>query len=797
MLKNLLLITWRTIRKEKTYSAINIVGLTVGLASATFLFLYILDELSYDRYHENRENIYRIVSNIKEPDNAFSWAVVQIPMAEELRNNYSEVKNTVRFFGTPRTLFKHGEKQFYEEDFFLADSTVFDVFTYKALEGDLTTALDRPFTLVLTKTIAEKYFGKTDVVGESLTNQQGETFEVTAVLEDVPYNSHFRFDALISRSTRPQNQGGWGNFGVYTYVMFAPGFNIANMQPIFEKIRKEKVKPIFEQYGIDIQYELQKITNIHLYSKIQDEAEEGGDIAYLWIFGAIAFFMLLIASINYMNLATARSANRAKEVGIRKVMGSGRTTLMAQFVTESFVMTFGALLISFLAIVLVLPYFNTLANKQIALNQILNPVILFGLVAMALFVGLIGGSYPAFYLSGFNPVAVLKGKLASRGGNAFFRKSLVVLQFGISIFMLVSTSIVYSQLQYMRKKDLGFDKERVIRIELSRNMQSRTGLLLNKLKQNANVEAAGITDATPGQGIGKIVMQVEDKEGKMVDRGVDLFSMDTQFIDVMGMQLVTGRNFSKDNPADTLHAVLVNEAMVARMGWDNPIGKRFSFGGEINEQNPERLVIGVVKDYHQNSLYDAIEPVLMVMGNPLPYVVIRTKKDFNVQQTISAIEQNWKEVFPDNPFEYQFLDQDFNSQYKADEKRSTIFTVFSTLTIVIACLGLLGLAAYTTEQRAKEMGIRKVNGASVQSLVMLVAKEFVALVGIGLLLAIPFAYFFTDTWLGNFAYRIELIAQWPLLVIAAILATVVTCITVGYHVLRMAMANPVKTLKEE
>jgi putative ABC transport system permease protein len=797
MLKNLLLIAWRTVIKEKTYSAINILGLTVGLASATFLFLYILDELSYDRYHENREDIYRIVSNIKEPDNAFSWAVVQIPMAEELRNNYSEVKNTVRFFGTPRTLYKQGEKQFYEEDFFLADSTVFDVFTYKVLAGDLNTALDRPFTVVLTKTIAEKYFGKTDAVGESLTNQQGETFEITAVIQDVPFNSHFRFDALISRNTRPQNQDGWGNFGVYTYVMFAPGFDISNMQPVFEKIRKEKVKPIFEQYGIDIQYELQKITNIHLYSKIQDEAEEGGDIAYLWIFGAIAFFMLLLASINYMNLATARSANRAKEVGIRKVMGSGRATLMAQFVTESFVMTFGALMISFLVIVLLLPYFNTLANKQIALNQILDPLILFGLIAMAFFVGLIGGSYPAFYLSGFNPMAVLKGKLASKGGNVFFRKSLVVLQFGISIFMLVSTFIVYSQLQYMRKKDLGFDKERVIRVELSRNMQSRAGSLLNKLKENTNVEAAGITDATPGQGIGKIVMQVEDKEGKMVDRGVDLFSIDTQFIDVMGMQLVAGRNFSKDNSADTLHAVLVNEAMVARMGWDNPIGRRFSFGGEINEQNPERLVIGVVKNYHQNSLYDAIEPLLMVMGNPLPYVVIRTKKDYNVQQTINAIEKNWKEVFPDSPFEYQFLDQDFNSQYKSDEKRSTIFTLFSTLTIIIACLGLLGLAAYTTEQRAKEMGIRKVNGASVQSLVMLVAKEFVALVCIGLLLAIPFAYYFTNNWLGNFAYRIELLTQWPLLIIAAILAIIVTFATVGYHVVRMAIANPVKTLKEE
>lgn len=579
--------------------------------------------------------------------------------------------------------------------------------------------------------------------------------------------------------------------------MFNPSYDIANMNPVFEKIRKEKVKPIFDQYGIDIQYALQKITDIHLYSKIQDEAEEGGDIAYLWIFGAIAFFMLLIASINYMNLATARSANRAKEVGIRKVMGSGRTPLMAQFATESLIMTFGALCLSLLIIVMLLPSFNNLANKNISISQLFEPTVIAGLLIMALFVGLIGGSYPAFYLSGFNPVAVLKGKLAIKGGNALFRKSLVVLQFSISIFMLVSTFIVFSQLHYMRKKDLGFDKERIIRLELSNSMQGKSQNLVSALRQNTNLESVGLTDATPGQGIGKTVMRVEDKEGKMVDRGVDLFVIDTQFIEAMGMDIVAGRNFSKDNPADTLHAVLVNEAMVKRMAWDNPIGKRFSFTGEINEQNPERLVVGVVKDYHQNSLYDAIEPLMIVLGNQLPYIVVRTKEKVDIRKTLATIEKNWKEIYPDNPFEYQFLDQDFNSQYKADEKRSTIFTMFSTLTIVIACLGLLGLAAYTTEQRAKEVGIRKVNGASVQSLVMLVAKEFVILVTIGLVLAIPFAYYFTSSWLNNFAYHIELLAQWPLLIVSAILAIVVTFLTVGYHVVRMAIANPVKTLKEE
>lgn len=794
MLKNLITIALRNIRKDKTYSAINILGLTVGITCSVFLLMYILDELSYDRYHKDANNIYRVISNIKEPDNAFTWAVAQIPLAEELRDNYPEVKNVVRFFGLGRTLYKNGEKAFYEERFYLADSTVFDMFDYKFLYGDINTALDKPNSIVLTREMASKYFDKEDAVGMSFQNQAGDVYNVTGVIDDVPLNSHFIFDALISRSTMPGYQGSWGNFGVFTYLQLPPGYDLAKMDTSLRKVIKEKVDPIFAEYGITIRYELQRITDIHLYSKIQDEAEEGGDISYIYVFGAVAFFMLIIACINYMNLATARSAGRAREVGIRKVMGSQRVQIMTQFITESVVLALIALVVSLVLIYGLLPLFNQLSNKELPFTYVTQAPVMLSLVGVVIFVGIIGGSYPAFYLSGFNPVNVLKGKAAMKGGNALFRKFLVVVQFSISIFMLISTLVVFDQLQFMRDKDLGFSRERILRIDLPGDeLFKKSSVIAERLRQTPGVTNVGTTGATPGQGIGKNLMKVEDNDGKMTDRGVDLFTADYDFVQTLGMTVVEGRNFSRDVSSDTTFAILVNESMVRRMSWDNPIGKKFSFDGG---PNPEKRVVGVVKDYHQNSLYDAIEPLIIILRVNNRSLVVKTAEG-DVRESIAAIEKTWNEVNPTYPLEYTFLDQDFDSQYKSDEKRSQIFTAFSILTITIACLGLLGLAAFTTEQRYKEIGIRKVIGASVHGLVVLMSREFFLLVGIGMLLAFPAAWYFTDTWLQNFAYRIALEGEWLTFIVSALLAFIITLITVGFHVVRAASTNPVKALREE
>ena len=799
MLKNLLKISFRTILKDKTYSLLNITGLTIGITCSLFLLMYILHELSYDKHHTNAPNIYRVISNIKETDNAFTWAVAQIPLAEELRDNYPEVKNAVRFFGTGRTLYKNGEKQFYEEEFYLADSTVFEMFTYPFIHGDPATALDNPFSIVLTEKAAHRYFSEVSgAIGQSIQNQQGEEFKITGVIKDVPLNSHFIFDGLISRNTRRGFQGSWGNFGVFTYVQLPEGYDLAKMYESLDKVIKEKVDPIFAQFGISIKYELQPILDIHLYSKIQDEAEEGGDISYIYIFASVAVFMLLIACINYMNLATARSVNRAREVGVRKVMGSQRRQLIAQFITESVVIALLALFVSMILIYAFLPSFNSLANKSLPFSFILQGPIILGLLAIVLFVGIVGGSYPAFYLSGFNPVNVLKGKFVSRGGNAFFRKVLVVFQFAISIFMLISTLVVFDQLQYMRNKDLGFEKEHVIRLSLNEDaLREKSQGLLDRLRQTPEVASVGMASSSPGKGIGKLLLKVEDNEGKLVDRGVDLFSADHDYVKTMGMTIVTGRDFSRDVTSDTSVAVLVNESMVKRMAWDEPIGKKFIFfGGGPNNRDSVKQVVGVIKDYHQNSLYDPIEPLMIFFQKRNSNIFVRTVEG-DVRQSVAAIERAWKEIFPSYTFEYNFLDADFNSQYKADEKRSQIFTAFSGMTIVIACLGLLGLAAFTTEQRTKEIGVRKVIGASVQNLVALVSREFFILVSIGTVLAFPFAWYVTNDWLQNFAYRIELLQEWPTFLLSAFMALVITLITVGYHVVRAASANPVNSLRDE
>jgi len=797
MLKNLIKISIRNIVRDKAYSLINVAGLTIGITCSLFLMMYIIDELSYDKYHVNANNIYRVVSNVKEPDDAFVWRITQMPLADELRDNYPEVKNAVRFFSMPRDLFKVGEKEFYEEDFMFADSNVFDMFTYDFLAGDPATALDDPLSIVLTESVAKKYFETPQAaLGQAIrANRRQEDFKITGVIRDVPFNSHFRFDALISRNSRAQFTGNWGGFGITTYIQLPEGYDLNRIQESLDKITKEKVNPVFAEMGVTVRYGLQRITDIHLYSKIQDEAEEGGDISYIYIFGAVAIFMVVIACINYMNLATARSVNRAKEVGLRKVMGSQRGLLMAQFLTESVLMASAALAFSLLLIYIFLPSFNVLANKHLPFSYILQAPIAISLVVIILVTGIVGGSYPAFYLSGFNPVEVLKGKLAARGGSVVFRKTLVVVQFALSIFMLISTLVVYDQLNFLRTKDLGFDKENVVRLNLSnRDMIHQGETLMQRLKRLPEVVSVGKASSSPGQGIGKLLMRVEDAEGKMVDRGVDLFVADYDFVDAMGMKIVQGRNFSRDNPGDTLRAVLVNESMVRRMNWKDPIGRKFSNDGQNGAE--ERTVIGVIKDYNQNSLYDVIEPLIVLLGQQNNYVFVRFKPG-DLTSFMGSLEKEWKEMFPANPFQYVFLDADLNSQYRADEKRSQIFTGFSALTVAIACLGLLGLAAFTTEQRTKEIGVRKVVGASTSNLVVLVSSEFFKLVALGMIFAIPASWYFTDRWLENFAYRIELPNEWPTFVVAAVLAFVITFITVGYHVVRAARANPVHSLRDE
>lgn len=798
MRKNILLISWRSLSKDKYYTLINISGLTIGLVSSLFLLMYILDELSYDRYHKNADNIYRVIIDIKESDNSFTWSSTPVLLADELIDQKKGVKNAVRFFSSPRSIYGIDDKQFYEDSFHLVDSSVFDMFNWKFMAGDPATALEEPFSIVLTEKTARRYFAEPlSAVGQHLYNQEKETFVVTAVIADVPLNSHFRFDGLISLSTRWTSGGKtWGKLGAVTYVELEDDIDVDDIQIVLDSVVSQKIDPVFEERGITTKLSMQPITSIHLHSKIEDEAEAGGDISYIYVFGAVAVLILIIACINYMNLTTARSMGRVKEVGIRKVVGSLRHQLIAQFMLESILLSFIAFGISLVVIYLLLPGFNFLSNKSIEFDAIMNVPVMLACVVITFLVGVISGSYPALYLSGFNPAEVLKGTLTTRPSSSL-RKTLVAVQFTISVFMIIATLIVFNQMEFMRTKDLGFNKEHVVKIPLSGSEQRKNFPgLLQQLKQLPEVSSVGMTSSVPGEGIGKMLLKVEDDEGMFTDRGVDLFFADYNYIPTMDMTIVQGRNFSENIPSDTLYAILVNESMVKRMGWTDPIGKRFRPANKSKDgKQIEKRVVGVVKDYNQSSLYDAIEPMMIILSDERNDNILVRITPGDINRSVEAISQAWAKVFSDDPFEFKFLDQDFDSQYQNDQKRSWIFTTFAGLTMLIACLGLLGLAAFTTESRTKEIGLRKIAGASIWTLMVLIVKDFLRLISVAIMIAVPLTWYLTNEWLEHFAYRIDLISEWPTFLIAGAGAITLTLITTGYHVLKAASADPVKALR--
>ena len=794
MFKNLLLVALRNLKKDKWYSLLNILGLTIGISFSVLLIFFIKDELSYDRYNINADRIYRINGYIKEHDkDEMKWANTQFPLAPALKKDYPEVEEGIRFVGADKRMYKNGDRRFYEEKIYYTDSNVFKIFTYPFLEGNPNTALTAPNSMVLTQSLAEKYFGKNKtVVGKSLESSNGDVYNITGVIKDVPKNSHLIFNALISRTTLPADfADNWGSFGFYNYVLLKPGVNAAAFEKKLIPMYNKYMASIFAQFNIKIHYGVQPITAIHLHSDMQGEPEELGSMSYIYIFSAVAFFMIIIACINYMNLTTARSARRSKEIGMRKVAGSNKSQLVAQFLIESTVTACFALILSFVFIVLFLPTFNTLAGKSIAYSTLFQPSTFIILLSIVLFVGIAGGSYPAFYLSGFNPVHVLKGSLSKASGNAALRRTLVVIQFSISMIMIICTWVVYGQLQYVRNKDLGFDKARVLTVTANSNRNINSDILAfkNKMKNNPNVLSASTAETTPGKGINYNLLSIETDKG-FVDKGVDIYAIDEDYLKTLGIQLKRGRNFS--GLPDTLHSMIVNEKMAQEYGWKESLGKRVKFPGDTSGAYLE--VVGVVKDFNQKSLYNPIAPLIMYYRPNSNNIQLKLSGQ-NITATISSIEKEWKSAFPDLPFQYTFLDQDFDSQYAADQKRGKIFTAFSILTILITCLGLLGLIAFTTQQKQKEIGIRKVMGAGVGQIVPLVTKNFVVLVGISCLIAFPVAYLFMDKWLKIFPYNTGLSVT-PFL-LSALAVLVITMLTVSFHALKAAVANPVKSLRTE
>lgn len=791
MFKNYITIALRHLKRQPGYTLLNVLGFTIGLVSSFLIILYLFNELSYDKHNEKAERVFRISSDFTEPDNTFRWAVTQLPLAKAVKNEIAEIEYSSRLIRNGRSSFEVNSINYLEDDMYYADSTLFDIFSYNIIAGDIETALDAPNSIVLSESVSKRLFKSENPLNQ-IIKVDDLTLKVTGIYKDLPTTTHVIPKGLISSSTEERhNRQNWGSFGIYTYVLLKENADVSVVDNKLDDILVKYVDVIFDQFDVKVEYELINIQKIHLASTFEGEPEPLGSIKYIYIFAAIAAFLILIACINYMNLSTARSIKRSLEVGVRKVMGAKRGALAFQFMAESIILTLGSLILSLVLLTIIVPLLNNQLELSLNIYNLIKPEIIFLCLGVLILTGLISGSYPAFFLSSFKPIVALKGKGSSRKSNQSLRRVLVGLQFALSIFMLVGTFVIYQQMQFLSNKDLGFDKDKILKVVLnSENARDKWPVFKNKLQEKPYVINASTSTSSPGSGFSKNLIGVETNEGMMEEYGVDLYAVDYDYFDVLNVSFVEGRNISSEFPSDTASAVLVNEAMVKRMGWENPIGKKFQFD---NDSTKFHKVVGVVSDFHQQSLYNPIEALMFYPQLNNHQAMIKISGDIN--KAIKGLESSWQEIYPGIPFEYTFLDEEFMSQYNEDQLRGKLFLGFALMMIFISCLGLLGLASFIAEQRTKEISVRKVLGANIAQLVSLLVKDFLLLLIIGAIPAFALGYYFMNEWLSNFEYHIN-INFFVFLIVLLIISTI-TIITTGFHAYRAAIANPSDNLRYE
>ncbi|RRB02552.1 ABC transporter permease [Larkinella rosea] len=796
MLQNYFKIAWRNLIRNKTYSLLTLLGLASGMTCVLLLGLYVRDELSYDRYHKNAAHIYRVNLDIRWADNEYKLGIASAPMGPALQHEYPEIRNVLRIKTGNENLFRVGEKALYVKHLIYADSTLFSFFDYTFIAGSPKTALMHPNSVVLTRKLAMNLFGKTDgLLGKTVLFKEDQPFTVAGIIGDIPGNHHLKFDAILPY-TNPKASGirleKWDSFNSAVYVLLNQESDRAGLEskmPAFYK--KYIAKTIGDDSRAKVKFNVtfQPLTEMHLRSTHLMGEENGSTMAYVYTFSAIGLFILLIAIFNYINLATARSAGRAKEIGVRKAIGSLKIHLVAQFLTESFLLAFLASFVSLTLLYTLLPFFNLIADKSLSLD-FWNWQTAGFLAIFTVLVGLVSGLYPAFILSRFKPVSVLKGSFTGSGKGALLRKSLVVLQFAISMVMIVGTIVVYRQLQYMRTTQLGFNQEQVISLALkSPSVQESATVLKTRLLQNGLITNASLTNGSVGG-------EINDKStysfyvgGKEQPISTEHFAVDADFLKVLKIRLKEGRNFSPELSSDSTGAVLVNEAMLKRLGWKN----RTTGLIEVNEKKV--AIAGVINDFHLRSLHNQIEPLLLVMSRKKgDHLLIRVAPK-NIPAALAYVQKTFEEVNPNQPFEYTFLDQTFAEQYRSDERKGGLFLAFSGIAIFIACLGLFGLATFTAEQRRKEIGVRKVLGASVASVVALLSQDFLKLVLIAIALATPVGWYVMRQWLMDFAYKIDI--DWWVFALAGSLALLIALLTVIFQSVKTALMNPVQSLRAE
>lgn len=798
MLFNYLKISIRNFRKQRLFSGLNILGLGIGIAAVWLMVLYVADELSYDRFHAKAGRIYRVTQEAEWATGSYKLASTSAPFAQALQNEYPEIERTLRINAEGGGKIRYGEKQVDAYDIFFTDASVFDVFSYRFLYGNPATALREPQKIVLTKTLAARIFGDAaKAMGQTVFFSNNFPNVVTGVIEDVPANSHIRFSAL--RSLPPDFTGGWQDGDIYTYLLLKQGTDARKLEAKFPTFYSKYLS----KYIGDSEYrmKLQPLTSIHLYSDLEYEIGAKGNIKTVYIFSAIALLILVIACINYMNLYTARSLKRVREVGVRKAIGSQRFQLIGQFLTESFLMTILAGFVGFLLATTALPFFNQLAEKSLSLDFHDNSIATIGIGATFLaLIGLLSGLYPALMLSGYRPVIALKGQLGSQSGGAGFRQSLVVFQFAATVVMIACASIVYRQIRYVNHKDLGFNKDQVLTFHIDKNeVRTQVAALKEKLGQNPVIESsAAASNPIGNNNIGSTALFMETGNGEIsqTTQMTQRFMADADYLRTMEIKLLQGRDFLKNSPADLAGSVLVNEALVKKQGWANPIGKRMRYPADKDGNSKELTIVGVTNDFHIYSLQHKIEPLVIQLAPPQEqdnmYVRINAAK---TPEALAYITQVYKAFDADSRPEFQFLDENFAKQYQSEQRQGNVLLAFAILAIIIACLGLFGLAAFAAEARTKEIGLRKVLGASVQDVVLMLSKDFVKLVLVAIVIGTPIAVYAMNKWLQNFEYRETL--SWWIFALAGIVAIAIALLTVSSQALKSALTNPVKALRAE
>ena len=809
MIRNYLKIAVRNLMKHKFISAINLFGLTVGLTCCLLILTYILHELSYDRYHKNADNIYRVHRTFINPENGdinLRLGAVAPPFAPLLQNDFKEIKRYTRFLSNGNTAFRYEEKRFNEQDAYFADEHLFDVFDVEVTKGNPAKALTDPYTVMLSEKVAKKYFGNEDPLNKVVRLDNQLDVKVTGVYKSFPTNSHIHPEIMISFNTlkdttvygEEQLRTNWGNNSFFTYLVLPGQYDAKKLEAQLPAFLNRHIKSEGDKYKVSqwTSLHLKKLTDIHLRSHTDSEVEENGDIERVYIFSAIALFVLLIACINYMNLSTARSILRAKEIGVRKSIGAHRSELIAQFLSESVLVSWIAILLAVLLTWMALPWLNKLSELELSITSLLRWEILLPLFVVPFVVGIASGIYPAVFLSSFQPVKVLKGIVKADGGSISMRKALVVVQFSISIILIISTVIVFEQLRYMQKKSLGFDRDHIITFNYTTGLTDRYDAFRNELKANSSVKEVARSSRIP---TGRLL----DAMGAQIKRGdslapssadIKMVRADDGFISVYGVRMVAGRNLLRENGLRDTTTFLVNEAAVKALGISSPeeaIGKEFNYGGRNGQ------LVGVFNDFHFESMHQRILPIVVFMPvNQNGYGRVSVKvAGNNLSAAMAHIESVWKKFVPEIPYEYTFMDENFDQLYEAEQRQGNIFTLFAFIAIFIACLGLFGLSAFSISQRIKEIGIRKVLGANTGSIVSLLSKDFLKLVLVAAVIAFPAAWYAMNKWLQDFAYRIDV--PWWVFLMAGAVAAIVAFITISFQAIKAAVANPVKNLRTE